>query len=727
MDLARRLSAFLILLAAAAELPAQFPDLTVVATREAPVIDGMPDEAVWQTAAPATNFTQIFPTDSLPARQDTEIRFLYDEQNLYIAIYCHAAGPDFVVPNLRRDYRAGGSDNITLIFDTFGDQTNAFFFGINPYGVRREGLIANGGNDVRDFSESWDNRWGGEAQRGADFWSAELVIPFRTLRYNREGRNWRFNAYRFDTQSNERTNWTRIPRNQWMFNLGYTGELRFERGLNTTGGRISLIPYVSGSYARDFETGSNPDWNGALGGDAKIAVTSGLNLDLTVNPDFSQVEVDRQVTDLSRFELFFPERRQFFLENADLFGSFGSRQINPFFSRRIGIVRDTTNNLTIANPIQYGVRLSGKVSDNLRVGLLNMQTADNPTLGLLRQNHTVAVLQQRIFERSNVGVIFVNKQSVGRPDSIAPDHNRVLGFDYNIATPNNVLTGKVFYQHAFRPATNAAYAQGLRLDYLKRRFLLTWRHRQVTEDFEAGVGFVPRTNYFRIHPEARLFIYDKGRVNEQGPGVDVSVFLQPGFGKTDHRMTLYYAWRMDNTSNIRAELSHQFTYLFEAFDPSKTDAEPLPAGIAYRYVSLSGQYRSDRRRVFSYSVRPYLGEFFNGYRYGANVDLNLRLQPYAQLALNLDYNYLDLPEPYARTGIFLIGPRADLTFTKQFFLTTFFQYNSQSENLNINARLQWRFAPVSDFFLVYTDNYGTLPFGVRNRALVAKLTYWLNL
>ena len=706
---------------------AQLPDLTVVHTSELPEIDGIPDEAVWLRAPVAHQFHQIFPTDSLAALSDTEIRFLYDDQNLYIAIYCHAAGPNFVVPNLRRDYRAGGSDNITLIFDTFGDQTNAYFFGINPYGVRREGLIANGGNDVRDFSESWDNRWSGEARRGADFWSAELVIPFRTLRYNQEGRNWRFNAYRFDTQSNERTNWTQIPRNQWMFNLGYTGEIRFSNGLSASGGKVSVIPYVSGSYGQDFESNGDPDLDGGVGGDAKIAVTSGLNLDLTVNPDFSQVEVDRQVTDLSRFELFFPERRQFFLENADLFGSFGSRNINPFFSRRIGIVRDTAAGLNVANPIQYGARLSGKLNDNLRLGLLNMQTADNPALDLLRQNYTVAVLQQRVFGRSNLGAIFVNKQSVGRPDSIAADYNRIIGLDYNIATPNNVLTGKAFYHHALSPETNRASASGLRLTYLKRRYSLTWRHRFVDEDYEAAVGFVPRTNYFRISPEAQFYIYDKGNLTEQGPGVEANFFLQPGFGKTDHQLTLFYNLVFRNTMRIRMELSHQYTYLFGEFDPSKSDAEPLPADRAYQYTALSGSIRTDRRRPFSVQVRPYIGQFFNGYRYGSNVELNLRLQPFAQLALRMDYNYIDLPEPYAQTSLFLVGPRADITFTKSIFLTAFVQYNTQSENLNINTRFQWRFAPVSDFFLVYTDNYLTVPFGVRNRALVAKLTYWLNL
>ena len=710
-----------------AQTPESRPNIRVLPVATPPVIDGNLLEATWQEDPGATDFWQWFPVDTNRAESDTRIHLRYDDKNIYVAIYCHAAGPDFVVPNLRRDYRAGGNDNITLIFDTFGDETNAFFFGINPYGVRREGLIANGGNDVRDFSESWDNKWSGEAVRGPDFWSAEMVIPLRTLRFNEGSQQWKFNAYRFDTQSGERTSWIRVPRNQWVFSLGYLGDMLWETPVERTGTNIAVIPYVAASYGQDFESNGQPQSDFSAGGDAKIAVTSGLNLDLTINPDFSQVEVDRQVTDLSRFEIRFPERRQFFLENADLFSTFGSRNTNPFFSRRIGIVRDTFNDLNVANPIRYGARLSGKLNDRLRLGLLNMQTAPDEDIRVDGQNYTVAVVQQQVFERSNIGVIFVNKDATNRSDTLAKDFSRIIGVDYNIATADNRLTGKVFYHHAFNPSTNQDFAHGVRLSYLRRNYSLTWRHRYITEEYEAPVGFVPRTDYVRIAPEFRLFFYGSGNVPEHGPGVEMNLFLQPGFGMTDRSLTAFYNLSFLNTSRIRVELSNTFTYLFDPFDPTKTDAEPLPGEQGYSYWSLSGSFNSDRRKAFNVQLRPYLGEYFNGIRLGSSAELNVRLQPYAQLGLRLDYNYIDLPDPYATTTLFLVGPRFDLTFTKQLFLTTFVQYNSQSENLNVNARFQWRFAPVSDFFVVYTDNYLTAPFGTRNRALVGKLTYWLNL
>jgi hypothetical protein len=174
-------------------------------------------------------------------------------------------------------------------------------------------------------------------------------------------------------------------------------------------------------------------------------------------------------------------------------------------------------------------------------------------------------------------------------------------------------------------------------------------------------------------------------------------------------------------------LSNRYTFLFDSFDPTRSGALELPAESDYTYTELEASFRSDRREVLSYSLQPRIGEFFNGYRYSMSGSLNLRYQPYGSIELTANYTYVDLPEPYASAGLFLIGPRIDMTFTKNVFLTTFVQYNSQVENLNINARLQWRFAPVSDLFIVYTDNYDTFDFGVKNRALVAKMTYWLNL
>ena len=301
-------------------------------------------------------------------------------------------------------------------FDTFNDGTNAFIFGINPYGVQREGLLSNGGQDFRrDWNSSWDNKWIGESQIQDGFWSFEIAIPFSTLRFQEGESEWRFSCYRFDTQSNTQTTWIHVPRNQSFINLAYMGKMIWEEPLKKSGPNISVIPFLTGGSAKDFEEEGQPSHGDFdIGGDAKIAITPGLNLDLTINPDFSQVEVDRQVLNLDRFEIFFPERRQFFLENSDLFGGFGDPTVNPFFSRRIGsarIIDEEGDESTISNPIRYGARLSGKLDNNWRVGLLNMSTGKEDRYNLPRYNFTVAAIQRKLFSRSNLGFIFVNKQA----------------------------------------------------------------------------------------------------------------------------------------------------------------------------------------------------------------------------------------------------------------------------------------------------------------------------
>ncbi len=706
-------------------------------------LDGVLDEASWYRGQPARDFWQNFPIDSIWNTTQTEIYMTYDDEHLYLAAKCYSVGDEYIISSLRRDFRAGGNDNITFVIDPFRDRTNAFVFGMNPMGVRREALIANGGQNGGDFDESWDNKWRGVSKIFEGYWTCELAIPFSTLRYKEGEKEWYFNSYRFDMQSNTQSTWNRIPRNQMIMNLAYMGRMVWEEPLRKTGNSLALIPYTAGAYVHKFieeeddhlfRNDGPPEYDFSIGGDAKVAVTSGLNLDLTFNPDFSQVEVDQQVINLDRFEIFFPERRQFFLENADLFGGFGFGRINPFFSRRIGVSRDTATGQNIQNPILFGARLSGKLDNNWRVGFLNMQTARDRTNGLPSFNYSVAAVQRRIFSRSNVGLIMVNKQSFGDTgglDSLedVSAYNRVVGLDYNLASSDNVWTGKAFYHQSFGPdATDRDFVHGGRINYTIRPLQVSWQHEWVGEDYNAEVGFVPRKGYFRINPEVRIFFYPKSSpFNQHGPGLEFETLWTPEDGRTDQRVELYWDADLRNTGGMRVTLQHDYTFLFEEFDPTRSDAKPLPVNTDYRYTSLNLFYRSDRRPKFSYRLSPTVGQFFNGYRYGMSGSLTYRYQPYGSIELNFNYNYIDLPDPYASTSLFLIGPRIDLTFTRSLFLTTFLQFNDQIDNLNINARLQWRFAPVSDFFLVYTDNYLTDQFAIRNRSIVAKVTYWLNL
>ena len=714
-------------------------DINIERTSEEIILDGILDENTWKSSnVYAKNFFQYFPTDSILAEEQTTIRMAFDEKNLYVGIECFTSGNDFVIPTLRRDFRAGGNDNITLLIDPFNDGINAFMFGTNPAGVQREGLISSGGTTLRGFSTSWDNKWKCQTKVYDDKYVAEISIPFSTLRFNKSVKQWKFNAYRFDMQSNERSTWINIPRNQWIFNLGYMGNLNFSEEIQATGSKFSLIPYGITSYSHNVEDNEDPKYSYNIGGDAKIAVTSGMNLDLTINPDFSQVEVDRQVTNLSRFEISFPERRQFFLENADLFGSFGSNQINPFFSRRIGIVTDTITDENIQNTIYGGLRLSGKLNKDWRVGLLSLQTQKDDRAGQPDLNFSVATLQRRIGERSNLGLIFVNRQSINADENDAIDKfNRVIGVDYNLATNSNLWAGKTFFHKSFSVDNqDKSFAHGFNLNYNKRKYQIEWAHEYVGEGYDAQVGFVRRTNYYRASPEFQYFFYPSGALNRASLSLELGQIWIPGTGKTDQDIQIETNLEFINNSRVEFSLNRQYIFLFDEFDPTGTDSQPLPEDSEYTYYNFRASYNSDNSQLFSYRIRPYIGQYFNGMRYGTSGSINYRVEPYGSVSLNYNYNLFDMPYLDEVKSTVLLGPRFDFTFTKKIFLTAFFQYNSQSQNTNINTRFQWRFAPVSDFFLVYADNYFSgnpddpsdrFAFNLRNRSIVAKVTYWLNM
>ena len=733
----------------------QKPHYLIEKTSESIVLDGVPDEAVWNSAQMMTGFMQQFPNDSALATSQTEIRLTYDDKNLYFyaKMYNQSEDRDYVTPSLKRDFRGGSNDMIVLNLDTYQDNTNAFNFGINPWGVRREGVISNGGNNGGSLSNDWDNVWYGEAQTYDGYWVAEVAIPFKTLRYKEGSKSWNFNFYRTDTEIGERSSLTPIPRNFPLVSLAFLSELIWDTPLKKPDPSVTLIPYVSADLTRDFEDPNQlkSQSNLNVGGDAKIALSPSLNLDLTFNPDFSQVEVDEQVVNLNRFELFFPEKRQFFLENADLFSNFGHPgYARTFFSRRIGIAEDTINDTRVSNKILYGARISGKLDNNWRVGLLNMQTEQKEDINLPSNNYTVAVLQRKIFARSNIGLIFTNKQSIYGSDStkytyepgpgnyfnetFQNTYNRVIGIDYNIASADNKWIGKWVYQKSWdNDPQRKEHAHSGWIAYRSRNFNLEWAHTYNGENFNSEMGFVRRTNFFRINPAMRLNFYpSNGKINRYSFRYRNETLWSEN-RESDHNHNTRVSFNMTNTSGFWLGWENRYTYLFDNFDPTNTDGVELQAGSGYTYNTIFAGYFSDFRKNIAFRMRIQAGQYYNGNIYRANAFMQFRFQPYAQLRLNVDYNKIEMPAPYTSADIWLIGPKLDVTFTKKLFLASFLQFNSQSENFNINTRLQWRFKPVSDLFIVYTDNYATenmngdFAFQKKNRALVLKLTYWLNL
>ena len=511
------------------------------------------------------------------------------------------------------------------------------------------------------------------------------------------------------------------------------GDMIFERPLGKSKSPIFLIPYVNGIVGKDYQTTATiSDFK--FGGDAKMTIANSLNLDLTVNPDFSQVEVDQQVTNLTRFEVGLPERRQFFIENSDLFGDFGDRRdANPFFSRRIGIAKDVDGN-NIENRIIAGARLSGKLNNNLRLGFLNMQTDEDLANEIPSVNNAVVSLQQKVFSRSNISLLFINKQATKDYDFLAEEdqYNRVLGIDYLLASKDNTWSGKYFLHKSFSPNVKSNdFSVGIRTEYNTRRLGIRLSGVFVADDFRSDLGFVRRTDIFKINPQFQLKFWPKeSQIQRHSFSVIPISIWRPKleFENSDYYIISRWEASFKSNSELQISMFNRFTKLYDPFDPTSTDGgAELPADQGYYYTSFEVSFRSDQRKKFSYRIQPSYGGFFNGRRFSLETNMTLRLQPYFSGSMQLRYDKINLPDPYPDASIWLVGPRLDITFTKSIFWSTFLQYSTQRENFSVNTRLQWRVAPLSDLFLVYNDNYATDVFSPKFRSLNLKFTYWINI
>ncbi len=697
------------------------------------IIDGVLDYPAWDNAESIGEMQQYFPSDSIPAIQQTEIKMLYDDTNLYVSIKAYTEGNDFIIPSLKRDFRAGGNDNISLMFDTFNDGTNAFLFGTNPLGVQREALISGGGSDTSGFNTSWDIKWKGESKIYDGYYIAEMAIPLTSFKFKEGETKWRFNSYRFDMQTNETSTFAKIPQNQLIFSLAFMEDMIFEKPLGRSKTPIALIPYINTIAQKNYETDESLS-NFKVGGDAKLAIGNGMNLDITLNPDFSNVEVDDVVTNLTRFEINLPEKRQFFIDNSDLFGGFGGRRdANPFFSRRIGIAKDTAGN-SIQNNIIGGVRLSGKLSNDWRLGFLNIQTEEDLENEIASNNNTMLVLQKKVFSRSNIGMFFLNRQTFEDYEFLEDDerYNRVLGIDYNLASSDNTWTGKFYSHKSFEPGGGGKdLSSGLNLNYRSRYFNVILDGIYIGDDFRSDLGFIRRTNIIKgVTGVERIFWPKTGKINNHAFNFFPIFTWNPelDYKNTDYEIRSSWGAEFKNQTRLEARMVNNYTFLFDGFDPSNSEGGiPLPSDQGYYYTNFEMEFRSDRRKVFSYSLEPSYGGFFNGNRFSFRSDLNLRFQPKVFLSLLVDYNNISLPTPYSSADIWLISPKVEITFSKSIFWSTLIQYSNQNDNLGLNSRLQWRFAPLSDLFIVYNDNYFVNNFEPKNRSINLKLTYWLNI
>ena len=702
---------------AAFELPIRKTTLPVV-------IDGIMKEAAWQETAVADDFYMVLPMDTSRAKVRTTVRMTYDDHNLYLVALCYHAVPGpYYVESLRRDFIFGKNDNFLLFMDPFDDQTNGFSFGANAAGAQWDGTMYAGGS----VDLNWDNKWVSKTTYDNEKWTLEMAIPFTTIRFKKGIRKWGINFSRLDLKTTEKSSWTPVPRQFPTASLAYTGNLVWETPPPEPGVNISVIPYALGGLIKNYNPAAPVSWQKKIGADLKIGITSSLNLDVTINPDFSQVEVDRQVTNLDRFELFFPERRQFFLENGDLFANFGYATIRPFFSRRIGL----------GVPIRAGARLSGNLNKNWRIGVMDMQTAKQENTYLPEQNFAVVSLQRRVFSRSNIGLLFVNKQSlnyhpekdsvIGKP--VYSAYNRNIGFEYNLASANNFWTGKAFVLKSFTPGRSGRdFVQAAHVQYSVRKWLAMLQEEYVGRNYTAEVGYVPRNSYFKINPLiSRLFFPRGTSVLSHGPRWNGIYFFNESLKRTDHISTISYHVNFRSQATFSTGFHDEYVRLLYPFDPTNSGKDSLAMNSTHHWRSWRTDFVSKPQSVFTYALTTQYGGYYaGGKRLNLTGELGYRFQPYVRLMLNAGYNHIDLPAPWNVTTFWLIGSQVDVTFTNALFFSTFFQYNEQLKNINVNSRLQWRYKPASDIFLVYTDNYLPAPFSVRNRAVVLKVNYWWN-
>ena len=698
------------------------------------ILDGIDNEKIWESSEIITNFNSFFPIHLNKPSQKTEIKIVYDKSNIYVFAKCFTSNEKLNTPSLERDNQERGNEGIAVIFDTYKDGNNGFWFESDHNGVKKDALLSNGGQRFpQDLDFTWDISWDVKTSVKPDFYTMEFKIPFNSIKFPEDSQNWNIQFIRIDSQKKAFNLWSQARKGSTPFDLAFFGELIFDIPLGKSKSPLVIIPYSNGQISRNYEDKINSS-DFSFGGDAKISIGNGMNLDLTFNPDFSQVEVDDQIINLTRFEVNLPEKRQFFIQNNDLFANFGdSRDSRAFFSRRIGVAKDLDGN-TMENRIIAGLRLSGKISNNLRLGFLNMQTDQDLNNGISANNNLVLTLQQKVFTRSNIGLIYINRQKTGNSNTINNQEkfNRVLGLDYNLLSKNSVWTANIHAHNSFSETKkNNPYSIGSLIIYNTRNNNVRFKILKIGEGYESDLGFVMRNGIYKniLRYQRRFWVE-----NEKLRLITLSQLIRyidrPHLNSliTDRNFFTTADIELTNRSSFSLSFQKSLTYLENDFNITRNDnAVPLPPG-EYNYHNFNLSYSGDNTRNLSINGELSAGKFYNGNKFSIQTKLNYRIQPIFQSSLNISYDKISLPKPYDSAGLWLIGPKINFTFTKKLFWSNYVQYTSISKNLGINSRLQWRFAPLSDLYLVYNDNYFASDFfAPKVRSLTFKLSYWINI
>ena len=701
-------------------------------------VDGTIDESVWQDAQKATNFFYITPVaeKQVEERDQTEVMMTYDDRNIYIAAICHGAEP-YLVPSLKRDGNSfWGGEVFMVSFDPGNERTTGFGFATNSAGVQYDNQLSGdlgtrSGGGSNGFNTAWNNKWQCETKKYGSYFVVEMAIPFKSLRYG-DSKVWGVQFNRGVSSTNSFHAWTPVPLQIFGPDLGYNASLVWDEVPRKTKSNIAVIPYTIASTFKDIEEGTPADNNFDAGLDAKIALTSSLNLDVTINPDFSQVDVDRQVTNLTTVNIRFPEQRIFFVENSDIFSDFGIPPMRPFFSRKMGL-RDDGSSI----PIGYGARITGNLTKDTRIGLMNLQTKSADTEP--GNNYSALAVNHRIFGRSVVKGFFHNR--IGHTDGEydADDYTRNMGLEfdykskdgydrfavgYSLSTSEGV-TDKNGYYHAIAQFGNDNFRFYTNVSGIGKNYSDDMGFIQQLNQYDAVEDVVHQIGYDHLFSNLSYTIYAKNeKINTHNFSIfNVGDWAREGNTNFNYSLTASYRVAFANTSRISTQLRRTYRKLLYPF----TFTENPLAARGYTWRSMEVNYQSDVRKVFNYSVGGSIGGFYSGKRKSVNAEFNYRRQPWGNFGVAFEANELTFDENIGNTTLLLIGPKLEFSFNRDLFWTTFLQYNTQRDNFNINSRIQWRFQPLSDIFLVYTDNYAIEQWGPKNRALVLKINYWLNI
>ncbi len=706
---------------------AERPITKAISITEKPVIDGeVLTDPVWLKVNTVGPLSQNQPNWGEPASEKTDIRVAYDATTFYVSVVCYDSTPEaLVVSDARRDADLSGTDAFLFILDTYKDSQNGFVFGTNSVGIEYDAQVDNEGQGnfnnnrqqggvIGGFNLNWDASWEVKTKVGEFGWSAEFAIPFRTLRF-KSGDNtaWGLNFRRNIRKTNEIAFWSQLPLGLDMKRLSLAGTLT---GLNIKNpGNLKVIPYALGRVDRDFtNTDGKAETNGEIGVDVKYSVTPSMTLDLTYNTDFAQVEVDDQQVNLDRFNLFFPEKRPFFLENAGLFTVGSPGEVDLFFSRRIGIAEGG-----IQTPIIGGARLSGKVSNKTNVGFLNLVTDDVESLGVSKNNFTVARVNHQE-GRSAIGGLFVNRQGLG--DDTDDDYNRTFAIDGRLGLGKKAQLSGYFSKTSTPELEDKDHSFQFRSDYNWNGWRMFAGYTEVGQNFNPEVGFLGREGGFKkvealvfytLRPknEVSRFLENRPHISYRGYW-DAENRQQTGFLHIDN----HWVWK--NAFEIHTGVNFTTQGVYEPFEIS--DGVLVPAGT-YDHAESQIIFITNPSKPVSISTRHVNGGFFGGTRFANSASVRLILGDKFNAEFGLQHNDIRLPEGDFTADIF--RTKLAYSFTPNIFVQSLIQYNSVADFWSANIRFGWLQQANTGLFLVYNENRGRisdLVNGPINRSFIVK-------